>query len=260
MKREPCLDGPAVVGDARSHGGCDGATGVGKTRVRCAEVLDCPDHRHPGLPGQRAPGQGSPSPRQRGEAFAEGRVEPLDRRGVAHPVTVRATPQRLDPGGRALPDAMRTLDHPPLGGALDDWGHAEGAPRTPPGAPGGAGSLRVTTRLAHGPERGAQPIRTAHHGARQGTRTHALHQPPHQRHGAVLAARASQPHTGTDQHRQGHPHAPPVGLDADLVGLDLPQGTPVRPENSYYSQSLELPRVAINLCSRLSMGEKTRWL
>src|SRR5437870_1549919 len=73
----------------------------------------------------------------------------LDVRGVDHAVSVRATPERLDPCGRAIHEAPLDVDHPPLHGALEDLGDAAVAPRTPPGTPEGASHLRVAKRLAN---------------------------------------------------------------------------------------------------------------
>src|SRR6266702_1482872 len=44
--RQQFSDTPAMIGDASSHGRCGLATGLGQTRVRCAEVRDRPDHIH----------------------------------------------------------------------------------------------------------------------------------------------------------------------------------------------------------------------
>jgi hypothetical protein len=55
------------------------------------------------------------------------------------------------------------------------------------------------------------------------TAPHALEQASDQRQVTLRADFASQPQAGTDHHRQGHPHDPPLGLDADLIRLHLPQ-------------------------------------
>src|SRR3989449_10591237 len=51
--RQQFSDTPAMIGDASSHCRCGLATGLGQTRVRCAEVRDRPDHIHALLQGQR---------------------------------------------------------------------------------------------------------------------------------------------------------------------------------------------------------------
>src|SRR6266478_1287597 len=43
MQRQQFLDGPAMIRDASGHRRCCPATGVGQTRMRCAEMLDRTD-------------------------------------------------------------------------------------------------------------------------------------------------------------------------------------------------------------------------
>jgi hypothetical protein len=72
---------------------------------------------------------------QRRQALAERRGEPLDGRRVDHPVTMRASPARLDACRRAIHHAALDVDDASLGVALYDLRDADVAPRTQPGAP-----------------------------------------------------------------------------------------------------------------------------
>jgi hypothetical protein len=64
MTQPECLDGPAVGGETRGpSGGCH-ATGLGQTRLRCAEVRDRPAQKQAVVPEPRTSGQSLPSPRQ----------------------------------------------------------------------------------------------------------------------------------------------------------------------------------------------------
>lgn len=88
------------------------------------------------LQRQRVPRQGPPAPRQRGQAFADGRVAPRDGGGVDHPVPVCTALERLDPCGCPSHEAARDVDNTPRRAALDDLGDARVATRVTVSAEG----------------------------------------------------------------------------------------------------------------------------
>ena len=88
MKRQEFLDGPAVVSDASGHCRRGPATGVGQTRMGCAEIIDRTDQIHTMLQRQRATYQGPASARQRSEALTKRRIEPFDVGGIDDPSAV----------------------------------------------------------------------------------------------------------------------------------------------------------------------------
>src|SRR5712691_2802376 len=110
--RQQFSDTPAMIGDASSHCRCGRATGLGQTRVRCAEVRDRPAQIHAMLQGQRAARERPASARQRRQTLTERRIQPLDIRRVDDPLTLRAPPERLDACRRAIDNAAFGLDHP----------------------------------------------------------------------------------------------------------------------------------------------------
>src|SRR2546430_13645364 len=82
MKRQEFLDGPAVVSDASGHCRRGPATGVGQTRMGCAEIIDRPDQIHTMLKRQRVARQRTTAACQRGQTRTEGRVQSLDVRRI----------------------------------------------------------------------------------------------------------------------------------------------------------------------------------
>ena len=128
MKRQQCLDSPAMIRDASGHRrGCP-AAGVGQTRMGCTAMIDRPDQIHAMLQRQRAARQRAPSACQRGQTRTERRVQSLDGRRVEHACPLGPTPERLNTRGRAIHDAVLDVDDAPLGGALHDLGEADVAP------------------------------------------------------------------------------------------------------------------------------------
>src|SRR5439155_14353038 len=127
------LHTPAMIGDASGHRRCGLAAGMGQTLVRCADVIDRPDQIPAMLQGQRAACERPASARQRRQTLTERGVQSLDVRRVDHAVSLRATPERLDAGGRAIHDAPLDIDDTPLGVALHDLGDQDMAPLTKSG-------------------------------------------------------------------------------------------------------------------------------
>ncbi len=120
--RQQFSDTPALIGDASSHCRYGLATGLGQTRVRCAEVIARPDQLHALLQGQRAARERPASARQRRQTRTERRIQPLNIRRVDAPLTLCAPPERLDACRRAIENAAFGLDHPSPLVALDDLG------------------------------------------------------------------------------------------------------------------------------------------
>ena len=208
--------------DPGGHSGRRGARSA-ETRMRGTKIIPRAAQRHPVLQGHRVACQGPASTRQRGQALTTGRLEPLAGGGVDHPVPVRAPPQRLDPCWGALHDASLDLDDPPLRRALDDLCDADVAPGTQPGTSLGSRTLRITKRLPNRSDGGDAPIGTAHKGAVGRTATHPLDALTEQGQVAMGTDRAREPQARLDHHRQRHPDEAPLGLDADRIGLDVPE-------------------------------------
>src|SRR5712691_10422162 len=133
MKRQEFLDGPAVVSDASGHCRRGPATGVGQTRMGCAEIIDRPDQIHTMLKRQRVARQRTTAACQRGQTCTEGRVQSLDVRRIDDAVALRTPPERLHACRCAIDKAALGLDHPSSLVALDDLGDQDVAPRTQPG-------------------------------------------------------------------------------------------------------------------------------
>jgi hypothetical protein len=234
MKRQQLLDGAAMIGDSGGHGRrprdsppADHRCSQAETRVRRTEVVDGADYVHPVLQGQGAARQCPASARQRRQALTECRVQSLDVRGVDHACPLRATLERLDACRRPGDDPTLDGDDAPLRIALHDLGDADMAPGTQPGASVRSCMLWITKRLPNRPDIGDAPVGTEQQRSVRRTSAHPLDEAMNQGEVAVCAHLARQPQTGADPHRQGHPHDTPLGLDADLVALHLPQVTGV---------------------------------
>src|SRR5712691_3437968 len=223
--RQQFPDSPAMIGDASSHRRRLLATCHVQAFMRRAEVRDGADQGHPLLQGQRAARQRPASACQRRQALTERRMQPLARRRVDAPLTLRAPPERLDACWRAIDHAACGLDHPSPLGALDDLGEQDMAPWTPPGPSTRARVHGIAQGLPNGPDGGHQAISTDQQGTMGRTAPHALDQSSDQRHVPLLADFAAQPQAGTDHHRQGHPDHTALFFDPDLIGLHLPQVT-----------------------------------
>src|SRR5712692_6933994 len=94
-------------------------------------------------------------------------------------------------------------------------GRSRGRPCAPPRT-GSRKVSRIARTYEHKPS-------VQNKSGRQRTMTHAHNQATNQRPIAVLAHLAREPQAGADHHRQGHPDDASLLLDADLVGLHLPQ-------------------------------------
>jgi hypothetical protein len=112
MKRQQCLDGPAMIRAPGSHGRCPLYTpptgpraGEAQTRLIRTEVVDRTDQIHTVPQGWCTSRQRSPSACQRGPPLTKRRVQPLDVRRVDSPVAWRAASERLDARGRPSHDA-----------------------------------------------------------------------------------------------------------------------------------------------------------
>jgi hypothetical protein len=175
------------------------------------------------LQGQRAARARPAAARQRRQTLTERRMQPLDRRRVDAPLTLRAPPERLDACRRAIDHAACGLDHPSPLVALDDLGEQDMAPGTPSGPSTRARVHGLAKGLPHGPDVGHQAISTAQQGTMCGTTPHAFAQSSDQRPITLRTDCAAQPQAGTDHPRQGHPDHTALFFDPALIGLPLPQ-------------------------------------
>jgi len=230
-KRQPFLDGPAMISDAIRHRRCGPAPDVGETRMGRAKIVDRTSKIHAILQRQRVTRQRSTSACQRGQTPTERRVEPLDGCRIDDPVALRAPSERLAACWRAIDTAVFDRDYTSPLGALDDVSDQDIAPRTPP-RPSALPRVRgLAQGLPHGPDGGHQAIRTDQQEPTGRTTPHALDQPPDQGQVTLLADLAAQPQVGLAHHGQRHPHHTARFLDTHLVGLHLaPRPVVVRPK------------------------------
>ena len=159
MEREQLTKTPAMRGNPGSHsrsaldGGLAHRRCYAQTLVRRAKVVDCADQIHPVFQRAALAGQRPPAARQRGQALAEGGVEPFNVGGVEHAGTaLRAAAQLFDLRRRAGQNAALDADHPPLHVVLDDLGDMEVSPGAQVGPTRfavGSGS-RKASRIARG--------------------------------------------------------------------------------------------------------------
>ena len=133
MKRQQFLDGPAMIGDASSHRWGGPATGVGQTRMGCAEIIDRTYKVPTMLQCQRATRQRATSACQRGQTRTEGHVQSFEVGRIDDAVALQTPPARLNACRGAIDNAAFGLDHPSPLVALDDLRDQDMAPRTPPG-------------------------------------------------------------------------------------------------------------------------------
>ena len=117
-----------MIGEASGQRRRGRPPGLGQTRVRGAEVRDRPDQIPAMLQGQRAARERPAAARQRRQPLTERGVESRDVRGVDHPISLRATPERLDACGRALHDAPLDVNDTSRRRAFHDLGDADLAP------------------------------------------------------------------------------------------------------------------------------------
>src|SRR5437667_2934859 len=165
----------------------------------------------------------------------------FDVRGVDHPAALRAAPEGLDTRGRAINDAAFGRDHAPPRVTFDHLGEQDVTPRAQPRSPTLPGRHGIAKSLTHGPDGGAEAIGTDQQRTGRRTAAHALDEAPHQRHVAVLTHLARQPYACADHHGQRHPNNAALFLDADRIGLHLPQITWLLDEMLLHGLALHTP-------------------
>src|SRR5215510_822577 len=211
-----------MVSDPSRHGRCR-LLHMGQTLMRRAKVIDCAHQEHALMQRQGVACQRTATPRQWREVCPERRVQPLNIGRIDHPVPLRPASERLYACRCAIDDAAFGLDYPPPLVALNDLGDQDVTPWTQPGPSTLTRAYRIAKGLANRPDVGAQSIGTEQQRTVRGTAPHPLDQPPDQRHVTLLADLAAQPQACLDHHGQCHPHDAALFLDADLIGLHLPQ-------------------------------------
>ena len=153
MEREQLTHTPAMRGNPGSHSRCAIDSWLAhrrryaQTLMRRAKVVDCADQIHPVFQRAALAGERPPAARQRGQALAEGGVEPFNVGGVEHAGTaLRAVAQLFDLRRRASQNAALDADHTPLHVVLADLGDME----VFPGAQVGPARLAYGERIAKG--------------------------------------------------------------------------------------------------------------
>jgi len=211
MVRDPCRHGRGRL----LH--------MGQTLMGGAKVIDRAHQEHTLVQRQGVTCQRPATPRQWREVFPERRVQPLNVRRIDHPVPVRPASERLHACRCAIDDAAFGLDYLPPLVALDDLGDQDIMPGTQSWSSALARVHWVAKSLPNSPDIGHQAISTDQQGPTCRTASHPLDQAPDQGQVPLLADLAPQPQTRLDHHGQRHPHDAALFLDADLIGLHLPQ-------------------------------------
>jgi hypothetical protein len=222
MKRQQFVHRPAMVGDPRGHGRRR-LLRMGQTRMRRAKVIDRTHQEHPFVQRQGLAGQRPATTHQWREAFPERRVQSLNVRGIDHAVPLRPAAERLHACRRAIDNAAVGCDHPSPLVPLDNLGDQDIAPGAQPWPPARARVHGIAKGLPNRPDGGHQAIGTDQQGTTCRTAPHPLDQPPDQGQVALLTDLAAQPQARRDHHGQRHPHDATLFLDAELIGLHLPQ-------------------------------------
>src|SRR5438093_12919956 len=96
-------------------------------------------------------------------------------------------------------------------------------PRTEPGPSALPRVHGIAKCLPNGSDVGTQPVGADQQRTVRGTAAHPLDQLPDQGHVTLLADLAAQPQTCLDHDGECHPHDTALFLDAQLIGLHLPQ-------------------------------------
>jgi hypothetical protein len=109
MKRQQCVNHPAMIGDPSGHCRRRHTTATPQTRVRTTKIVDGTDQVHAMLQRQRVTHHRPAAPHQWCQALMECRVQSLDVGRVDHPSPLRAAPERLDTRGRASSEFMNWL-------------------------------------------------------------------------------------------------------------------------------------------------------
>src|SRR5262252_4256707 len=222
MKRQQCTHRPAMVSDPSGHSRRR-LLHMGQTLMRRAKVIDCAYQEHPLVQRQSVTGQCPATARQRCEVFPKRRVEPLNVGRIDHSVPLRSATKRLHTCRRALDNAAFGLNHTPSLIALDDLGDQDMAPPRQPWPSTLARMHRIAKGLPDGPEVRHQAIGTDQQRTTCRTAPHPLDEPPDQGQVALLADLAAQPQARRDHQGQRHPDNAALFLDAQLIGLHLPQ-------------------------------------
>src|SRR6516164_4913161 len=213
-----------MVGDPSRHGGRR-LLSLLQTLMRRAKVIHRADQEHPLVQRQGIACQRPAPARQRGEAFSKRRVEPLNVCRIDYPVPLRSASERLYTCRRAIDHAAVGLDHTPPLVALDHLGDQDMAPRTQPWPSALPRVDGIAKGFPNGPDVGYQAIGTDQEWPMGRTAPYPPDQPPDQRHVTLLADLAAQPQARLDHHGQRHPDNAALFLDAELIGLHLPQVT-----------------------------------
>ena len=147
--RQQFVHTPAMIRARSGHGRRRCVSGT-ETCMRGTKVIHGANQIHPVLQGHHAACQCPPSTRQRGQAFAERRIQPFDIRRVDPPFALQATPARLD-ACRAHSSTMRrsTSTTQRYAYLFTTCRHTDIAPRTQPRTPQRPGMDRVAKGLAN---------------------------------------------------------------------------------------------------------------
>src|SRR4051795_7355456 len=157
MKRQKLLPRPAMVGEPCCHG-WRRLWGTAQTLMRHAKLIDRPHHEHPLVQCQGLACQRPAPTRQGSKPFTERRVEPFDVCRVDHPVTLRATSERLDARWRAIDNAALRVNDATTLVAFDHLGDQDVAPGLQPRPPARARAHRIAKGLANRSDVSTQPI------------------------------------------------------------------------------------------------------
>ncbi len=110
-------------------------TGQAQTPMLSAKVIDRADQLQALFQGGGQTGRGATPARQRGQALAEGGVEPFNERRIESAGVVGASKQHLNLSLRSLENTAGDADHTAVGVLLDDLGNTDVLPGLQPRRP-----------------------------------------------------------------------------------------------------------------------------
>src|SRR5215831_14219547 len=189
-----------------------------------AEVVDRADQIHPRLQCGGVPGPGPTPARKGGEALAKGGIKSFNVGGIEHPWAALGAATELFALCRcASHKAPLDPGDTPLDVVLDDLGNLEGFPTLPARPAGLPGRERVPKGFPDGAGVSAKPSGTDQQRAPGRTAADAAQQAADQSQIPLFADLPGQPQPRADCYCQRHPTDLALLLNADLIGLHLPQ-------------------------------------
>jgi hypothetical protein len=225
-------NGPAMIGQPGSNGWgalqpATAALGQVKRQAKAlmisTEIVNTAQDKHAGLQGLGLSSQSSGAAGQMGQAFPKSGIEPFDESGVDAALTLTGLDEGRDLVGTALNKA--SLNGQAASSALFDHLHQV---QFGPGPQFGPPTLPVARQFGaksaiKSPDITGQTIHRHQQRPTQGHRSHLSDQGFDQGFVSATTNLATQPQSGRDHHRHGHPDHPSLQLGSDFIRLHLSQ-------------------------------------